>query len=86
LHTRYAWPHERQGTDGHPLDWLRDFIRGDNHHFATQDISCEAVANALPEDPAELFVAMRCRLEQDHGISTRIVDDRSSITKQFYRS
>lgn len=74
--------HSRTGT---ALDWLRDFVHENSNHFASLDSAAEKIADALPDEPAELFVALRQRLERDHGISTRIMNDKAMAGgRRFY--
>nr|WP_145902384.1 short-chain fatty acyl-CoA regulator family protein [Sphingobium sp. MI1205] len=74
--------HSRTGT---ALDWLRDFVHENSNHFASLDSAAEKLADALPDEPAELFVALRQRLERDHGISTRIMNDKAMAGgRRFY--
>ncbi|WP_404338233.1 short-chain fatty acyl-CoA regulator family protein [Sphingomonas sp. MMS12-HWE2-04] len=58
-----------------PLEWLRECIEERRNHFADLDAAAEAVAAELPEDPAELGIALRDRLAA-HGVGVRIVSER----------
>lgn len=59
-----------------PIAWLRDFVHGQGNYFADLDSAAETLADSLPQDPAELLVAMRRILEQDHGVSVRVMEDK----------
>jgi transcriptional regulator with XRE-family HTH domain len=69
-----AGGHSRTST---ALDWLRDFVHENNNHFPALDAAAEGIAGTLPDEPAELFVALRQRLERDHAVSTRIMNDKA---------
>jgi predicted transcriptional regulator/DNA-binding XRE family transcriptional regulator len=74
--------HSRTGT---ALDWLRDFVHENSNHFPALDAAAEKIASTLPEEPSETFVALRQRLERDHAISTRIMNDKAMAGgRRFY--
>jgi XRE family transcriptional regulator, fatty acid utilization regulator len=74
-----------QAQTGTALDWLRNFVHDNGNHFATLDTAAEEIAATLPEEPAELSVALRQRLERDHGVSTRIMADKAMAGgRRFY--
>lgn len=74
--------HSRTAT---ALDWLRDFVHDNSNHFPALDDAAETIASDLPEEPAELVVALRQRLERDHAISTRIMGDKAMAGgRRFY--
>lgn len=74
-----------QAQTGSALDWLRDYVHGNGNHFAEIDGAAESIASTLPDEPTALYVALRQRLETDHGISTRLVADAAlSGAKRFY--
>ena len=66
-----------KGQTGTALDWLRDYVHENRNYFAELDSGAEAMSQTMPEDPADLHVAIRERLERTHGISTRILTDRT---------
>jgi XRE family transcriptional regulator, fatty acid utilization regulator len=67
------------------IDWLRDFVHENSNHFPAIDAAAETIAGALPDEPAELFVALRQRLERDHAVSTRIMNDKAMAGgRRFY--
>ena len=59
------------------LEWLRDFVHENRNHFPELDLAAEEMVKGWPEEPAELFVAMRQSMERDHGVSIRIVGDKA---------
>lgn len=63
----------RDGATSAPLDWLRDYLQGQHNHFPALDDAMEALVADLPTDPADLYIALRRRLEERHNISVRIV-------------
>jgi predicted transcriptional regulator/DNA-binding XRE family transcriptional regulator len=74
-----------QGKTDTALDWLRDHIHESGNHFASLDSAAEGIASGLPDEPADLFVALRQRLERDHGVSTRIMADKAMAgARRFY--
>jgi predicted transcriptional regulator/DNA-binding XRE family transcriptional regulator len=58
-----------------PVDWLRDYLQQRRNHLPEIDAAVEAIAAALPEDPAERQVALRARLKEISGISTLIAPE-----------
>ncbi|MFW2829631.1 helix-turn-helix domain-containing protein [Sphingomonas sp. ID0503] len=64
------------GAVGSALDWVRDYVQQNHNHFPELESAAEDVAAQLPDDPADLYVALRQRLERDHGVSLRIANDR----------
>lgn len=58
------------------LAWLRDFAQAQGNHFTDLDRSAEALAKTLPDDPAECLSTMRTTLEEQHGVSVRVMDDK----------
>ncbi len=58
------------------LAWLRDFAHAQGNHFADLDHAAELLAETLPDDPAESFVSIRRKLEEEHGVSVRVLDNK----------
>ena len=74
-----------RGQTSSALEWLRDFVHENRNHFPELDLAAEKLAESWPEEPAELFVAMRQSLERDHGVSVRIVGDKAmGGAQRFY--
>lgn len=60
-----------------PLDWLRDHIQERRNHFPEIDAAAEEIATSLGDDPADLYVDLRRRLQEGHNISVRIVPEKT---------
>jgi predicted transcriptional regulator/transcriptional regulator with XRE-family HTH domain len=73
------------GKTSSALEWLRGFVHDNNNHFVRLEEAAQDLSSDWPEDPAELYVAMRRSLESDHGISVRIVADKAMAGgRRFY--
>lgn len=70
---------EQLGTGGggarSPLDWLSGWFEQRRGHVAELDGAAEALAADLPEDPADLALAIRRRLS-DAGITVMLVPEK----------
>jgi len=56
-----------------PLDWLRGLLEHRHNHFAEIDEAAEALAADLGTGPEALLQSIPARLQESHGISTRIM-------------
>lgn len=65
------------GRTGSALEWVRNFVHENRNHFPALEQAAEDLARDWPREPAELYVTMRRALEDDHGVSVRVVDDRA---------
>lgn len=59
-----------------PVDLLREYLQQHHNHFPALDEAMEALAAQLPDDRAELHLAIRQRLADRHNVSVRIVPAR----------
>ena len=57
------------------LGGFTDFVHAHANHFAEIDAAAEALAGGLPQEPAELYVALRQRLSAEFAVETRVVAD-----------
>jgi predicted transcriptional regulator/DNA-binding XRE family transcriptional regulator len=70
-----AAPDGPHASGASPVDWLRDYLQQRRNHLAELDIAAEAIAETLPDDPAERQAALRQRLKDVSGISTLIAPE-----------
>lgn len=54
-------------------DWVRDYVQAQRNYWPDLDQAGETIAADLPEDPSDLFPALRARLSDRHGIKVQTV-------------
>jgi predicted transcriptional regulator/DNA-binding XRE family transcriptional regulator len=56
-----------------PIDWLRETVARAGNHFAELDAAAETLSPALGDDPASLYMGIRARLKDRHGMAVQLV-------------
>jgi XRE family transcriptional regulator, fatty acid utilization regulator len=64
---------ETMAGTSQPTDWVRDLAASHRNHFEELEGLAEALSKALNADPQDLAPGLRERLQQTHGVQTRIM-------------